>query len=141
MRRMRAHTTDTRDYALNRLRRINRWMIAGSIVLTGVLADVAANAFPGRTLASPTSKRSSRSHASTPKKASPGPLAPPAQTPQAAPESTPSPQSPAQESPAQPSAPAQESPPVQESAPSQPAPEGSGESAPESSPPVVSGGS
>ena len=32
------HTTHTRDAALLRLRRINRWLIFGSILLTGVLA-------------------------------------------------------------------------------------------------------
>ena len=47
---MRTHTTHARDAALRKLRRLNRWMIAGSIALTGVLADVAANAFPGKTI-------------------------------------------------------------------------------------------
>ena len=40
----RSHTTHTRDAALRDLQRINRWMIAGSVILTGVLSDVAANA-------------------------------------------------------------------------------------------------
>ena len=46
---MRNHTTHTRDAALHQLSRINRWLIAGSIVLTGVFAEVAAHAFPGKT--------------------------------------------------------------------------------------------
>ncbi len=45
---MRNHTTHTRDAALRRLSHINRWLVAGSVVLTGVLADVAASAFPGK---------------------------------------------------------------------------------------------
>ena len=39
-----------RDAALARMRRINRWLIAGAIVVTGVLTDVTAQAFPGRTI-------------------------------------------------------------------------------------------
>ena len=34
---MRTHTAHTRDAALRQLRRANRWMIAGSVALTGVL--------------------------------------------------------------------------------------------------------
>lgn len=44
------HTPRTRDAALRRLRSANRWLIAGSVTLTGVFAAVAANAFPGKTL-------------------------------------------------------------------------------------------
>jgi hypothetical protein len=40
----------TRDAALGKLTRINRLLIAGSVTLTAVLADLAAHAFPGRTL-------------------------------------------------------------------------------------------
>lgn len=43
------HTTRTRDAALHRLGRVNRMLIAGSVVLTGLLTDVAAHAFPGKT--------------------------------------------------------------------------------------------
>ncbi|MDQ6803732.1 MAG: hypothetical protein M3065_01925, partial [Actinomycetota bacterium] len=39
-----------RDAALNRMRRINRWLIAGAVVVTGFLTDVAAQAFPGHTI-------------------------------------------------------------------------------------------
>jgi hypothetical protein len=42
--------TDARDAALRRLRRVNRWAIAGSVALTGLFAEVAADAFPGRTV-------------------------------------------------------------------------------------------
>ena len=37
----------TRDAALRRLHRVNRWLIAGSVALTGVFAEAAASAFPG----------------------------------------------------------------------------------------------
>jgi hypothetical protein len=150
---MRIHTTHTRDAALGQLRRVNRWIIAGSIGLTAVLADVAANAFPGKTIKTPATKPSgsrtqSNSSSATPAK----PLAPPAHGPEAATEPAPSQES----APSEPAAPSQESAPPQESqqptpspessesAPSQqstPTPEASGEAAPESSGPVVSGGS
>ncbi len=44
------HTSRSRDAALRRLSRANRWVIAGSATLTGVLTAVAASAFPGKTL-------------------------------------------------------------------------------------------
>lgn len=44
------HTARTRDAALRRLAKSNRWLIAGSAALTGVFTAVAANAFPGHTL-------------------------------------------------------------------------------------------
>ena len=44
------HTSRSRDAALRRLSRANRWLIAGSATLTGVLTAVAASAFPGKTL-------------------------------------------------------------------------------------------
>jgi len=165
---MRAHTTHTRDAALRELRRINRWMIAGSIVLTGVLSDVAAHAFPGKTLKASTANKdhASGDSSSNSAKTTTGVLKPPEQAPQASTESAPARESaPSQEStPSQESAPAQESAPSHESAPSQesapsresapsqesaparesaPTPEASTESAPsqESSAPVVSGGS
>ena len=43
------NTTHSRDAALRQLGRFNRGLIAGSIALTAVLTDVAANAFPGKT--------------------------------------------------------------------------------------------
>lgn len=81
---MRIHTTHTRDAALYQLRRANRWLIAGSVLLTGVFAEAAASAFPGKTTKAPAkhggpaSAPSRGSSTTTPKQ-----LAPPAQTPQA----------------------------------------------------------
>jgi cytoskeletal protein RodZ len=50
-----------RDAALHRLSRINRTLIAASIIATGLLTDVAAHAFQGKTTksASTTSARHS----------------------------------------------------------------------------------
>lgn len=147
----RSHTTHTRDAALRDLHRINRWMIAASVVLTGVLSDVAANAFPGKSAkhasASPP-KTAKKKHAS---KTSTGVLRAPAQPPAHA-ESEPAqespPSEPAQESapsePAQEAAPSQEAAPEQEAAPVQeaaPEPEPSREAPAEAEAPVVSGGS
>lgn len=102
---------------MRRLSRANRWLLAGSVALTAVFAEVAANAFPGKTIktSSPTGSRSrsgrsnSSGSSSTVKS-----LQAPAQAPQ---ESAPA-------------TPAHESAPVKESAPAQEAPA-----------PVVSGGS
>jgi hypothetical protein len=165
---MRIHTTHTRDAALRELHRLNRWLVAASVLLTGALTDVAAHAFPGKKLsgsparatraATKRSKDGAGQPQGTAAKAASKPLAPPAEAPQAANEAS-SPQqsevAPAQESapahesaPAQESvpaqepaesAPAQESPPSHESAPaSEPTPEAAPEPAPEA---VVSGGS
>lgn len=153
---MQRKSINARDAALHRLSRVNRWLIAGSVALTGVFAEVAAHAFPGRTLASTAGgarKGSAKAGTST------TPVRPPSQAPSQ--ESTPTPQaptptpepSPSQEgAPSQESAPSQEAPPSQESAPTQesspsqpsaPAQETAPTPAPtqESAPPVVSGGS
>jgi hypothetical protein len=125
---MRTHTTRTRDAALRELRRLDRWLIAGSIALTGMLADVAANAFPGKTIKASTSKPKAASGQSSGSSAkSSQPLKPPAAAPEASQESSPSRET-------------RESAPPQESAP---APEASMEAtpSPEPSAPVVSGGS
>ena len=150
----RIHTTHTRDAALRQLNRINRWLIAGSVVLTGVLADVAANAFPGKTAKTPAASKAAKGHkksSGSASKTTTGVLRAPDQPPKAseAESSQPAaPSEPAQE--AAPQAPAQESAPAQE-APSEPAPEREAapaqeaaptqEAAPEESAPVVSGGS
>ena len=130
-----------RDWALRRLSRTNRWLIAASVALTAVLAEVAAQAFPGKTIAaartrqtSPGARAGGRSEGST------GPLRPPSQAPQAAPEADGEQgagSAPGQEpAPSQQSAPSQEAAPNQEAVPSQePAPPA------EPSAPVVSGGS
>lgn len=55
------HHPRTRDVALQRLKSLNRWLIAGSAALTGVLTAVAANAFPGHTLKSHTTATGARS--------------------------------------------------------------------------------
>jgi hypothetical protein len=145
---MRFHTTHARDSSLRRLGRINRWLLAGSVTLTGVLTEVTAHAFPSKSkTASKASsaksgthhKRSSKSSSSSSKS-----LQPPAKPPTPAPES---------EAPALPqtsgesareSAPAPESLPVEEPAPAQeaaPQREAAPEPAPEAEAPVVSGGS
>lgn len=155
---MRIHTTHSRDAALRELHRINRWMIAWSVLLTGVLSDVAAHAFPGKHLkTTANARRSSAKHGPARHSGSASShksLTPPSHVPRA------TQQAPAQiqESPAaeptqsQESAPTQESAPVQESAPAQePQPEQEAAPAQESAPapepapepeaPVVSGGS
>jgi hypothetical protein len=38
----------TRDFALRRLTACSRWLIAGSLALTGVFSELAASAFPGK---------------------------------------------------------------------------------------------
>ncbi len=71
---MRFHTTHVRDSSLRRLRRINRWMIAASVALTGLFTEAAAHAFPGKSTTKPASanKRahshhSHHAHSSAPK--------------------------------------------------------------------------
>jgi len=149
----RSHTTHTRDAALRDLHRINRWMIAGSVILTGVLSDVAANAFPGKTVkhSSATSgKATKKKKSGASAKTTTGVLRAPEQAPAKA-ESEPAQES-APSEPAQESAPAQESEPTQEAAPEresapveEAAPEREAaptqEAAPEAEAPVVSGGS
>jgi type IV secretory pathway VirB10-like protein len=134
---MRQHSTHTRDSSLRKLNIINRWLIAASVILTGVLTDVAAHAFPDKKPAHPGGKATSRhsqqhsakAHSSTPSRK----LQPPAQAPEAQAES------PAVRQPA----PGEES-----AATSQAAPEVAQEPAPareapveEPAAPVVSGGS
>jgi hypothetical protein len=145
------HTTHTRDAALRQLARANRWLIAGSVVLTGVLADIAANAFPGKSAAgaSTTKAKGHAKHApSAGSNTTTGVLRPPAQAPnsqaessqQAAPaEPAPEPAPSQEQAPPRESAPAQESAPAPEATPEREAPR---EPAPaEESGPVVSGGS
>jgi outer membrane biosynthesis protein TonB len=159
---MRSSTTYTRDAALRKLARINRWLIAGSVALTAALSEAAAQAFPGKSTAAKSKGKSAglQHHASQP---SGGSLQPPAQAPSAGGEaqhepssgsqSEPAPATPSESPPAQEPAPAQEAapqesthepaPPPRESAPSQEsqAPAPAQESAPAQEAPVVSGGS
>jgi hypothetical protein len=141
MRPLRAHTTQARDAALKRLSRANRLLIAGSVVLTGVLSDVAANAFAGKTIgASAVKHTGGRARGSSARKASP-PLTPPAEAPRSS-EPAPPQRSEAPE-PTQ-SAPAQESPPPepqQQESPAPAAPAHEPAPAQEEAPPAVSGGS
>ena len=44
----------SRDAALRRLKRCNRWLLAGSATLTGAFTLLAAQAFPGRTASAAT---------------------------------------------------------------------------------------
>jgi hypothetical protein len=129
---MRSHSTHVRDSSLRRLSLINRWLIAGSVTLTGVLTDVAAHAFPAKSGAQAATKssksrsdhRAKKSHSST----STGSLSPPAEAPKAAPESAP-----AEEAAPEPA-------PEPEAAP-EPAPEAESAPVEEAAAPVVSGGS
>jgi hypothetical protein len=145
------HTVHSRDAALRRLGHLNRWMIAGSAVLTGVLTDVAANAFPGHTRhagATPRSSTAKRHHHAAHK-----PLTPPAQAPRpsttaTAPEASAEPSAPAEEAqapaeeshtaPEQTQAPSSEAAPPAETHEAAPEPEAP---APEPAEPVVSGSS
>jgi hypothetical protein len=150
------HTTNTRDAALRHLQRINRWLIAGSVVLTGAFVEAAAHAFPGRTAKTASAGKAKQTGArvSSPSRTTTHSLQPPAHAPQATSEPSPSTQStvPSQESPTTSQAPAsqaqaQEAAPAQESAQAEePAPERASAPAHESPPveepaPVVSGGS
>jgi hypothetical protein len=144
---------DARDAALRRLTRVNRWLIAGSVAVTAVLAEVAAQAFPGKTVPSSAKAKTTGTRtqdpagsSSSPSTGSGGSLNPP----QAAPESAPSPatgqessSTPSQETtPGQESAPSQQSSPAQEAGGTQqPAPTQETTPAQESTGPVVSGGS
>jgi hypothetical protein len=147
------HSSQTRDAALRRLTSANRWLIAASVALTGILAEVAAQAFPGKRLASASAATTKR-HASAPATRERSPQSREFHPPEAAPEASAESQAEAagggnpgagesppksSESPSQSS----ESAPSSEPAPSSEAPaQPAGESPPaEESPPVVSGGS
>jgi hypothetical protein len=148
---MRFHTTHARDSSLRRLSRINRWMIAASVALTGLFTEAAALAFPGKSTSKPASagKRahahhSHRAHSSTSRSTTaPHVLHPPESAPRATVESSAPAEAERSEAPAE--EPAPERTPAEE--PAAPEPEIAHESAPEpapereSAPPVVSGGS
>jgi hypothetical protein len=44
------NSSQAREAGLRRLKHARRWIAAGSVTLAGVLAAVAANAFPGKTV-------------------------------------------------------------------------------------------
>ena len=78
-----------RDVALARMLRAKRWILTMSLALTGALAGLAANAFPGKAIktsaSNGTSERGtteSSSSAETPTEGSSGSLSPPEQAPQ-----------------------------------------------------------
>jgi hypothetical protein len=150
---MRNHTSRTRDAALYQLSRINRWTIAGSVVLTGVLAEVAAHAFPGKPARAGTAIKDGARSTTSREASAAGeqPLAAPSQAPEAqAQESAPSAEAEAEaeagesappEAEAGEAAPQQEAP-AEEAVPQESAPqEAPVEEAPEPYGPVISGGS
>jgi hypothetical protein len=144
------HSSSGRDAALDRLRWLNRSIIAGSVALTAIFADTAANTFAGGTSQA---KRTGARHARASSKSEPtqtttrpGPLAPPAESPSNSSEREPEPEA----TPTQEPAPSEAAPQTEEPAPetqrteepraeTEPGPAQAQEEAPE--PPVVSGGS
>jgi hypothetical protein len=142
---MRRHSTHARDAAMAQLSRVNRWLVAGSVLLTGVFAEIAANAFPGHkhSAAHGAAGSQSRSHGTT---TSPAPLHPPelapgVESPAGEAQSSPPAEAPSGSgeagAPSEPQ-PAPETPRASETPPAESAPR---EAAPEASGPVVSGGS
>jgi hypothetical protein len=128
---------------VRKLTAANRWMIACSLALTGVLAEAAAHAFPGKKLASKSARAASRSPGrSAHSSETPESFHPPEQAPQASGEASPegddgsAAPEPAPQSSESPPPSEESSPPTE--APSQAAPEAR---ASEEAPPVVSGGS
>jgi outer membrane biosynthesis protein TonB len=145
---MPVNTPHTRDAGLFQLNRMNRWLIAGSVFLTGVLAEVAAHAFPGKTTSSAGAHRARSSHAGTPTTTTqtPAPLAAPEQPPASGEEQAPSEEAPpsTQEPQPQESQPAPETRsevPQQESQPAPEAPAPAEQERPREEGPIVSGGS
>jgi hypothetical protein len=144
---MAVHSTHTRDAAMRELRKINRWLIAASIILTGLLSDVAANAFPGKAgkASSAARGKSAGHHKHHPHAAKTGALRAPEQAPQSSIEVPAQDEAPAAAAQA-PAEGAAEAAPA-EAAPSAPdaqteaAPVQEPEPAPEETGPVVSGGS
>jgi hypothetical protein len=144
---MRRHATHARDSSLRRLNRANRWLLAGSLTLTGVLTDVVAHAFPGGAhadsagAAAKAAKHKRSSHSSPRGLTSTSTLKPPAQAPEAS-ESSSEGSSEAATEPApeatREAAPAEE--PAREPEPA-PEPEVAPEPTPQAEAPVVSGGS
>ncbi len=131
------HTARSRDAALRRLRRVNRWLVAGSALLTGLFVEFAASAFSGHPASARTTSARSKAHHTATK-----PLAPPHQPPRAT-QTTPAPAEAQREAPAEAQTPAEPAAPAPEAAP-EPAPENhesEAPPAPEPAPPVVSGGS
>jgi hypothetical protein len=151
MRPHRPHNTHVRDHALRKLTWINRWLIAASVALTGLFAEAAAHAFPGKSAAHTAAAanhananahhRHHVSHTSTRTQSLNAPQQPPQATSEssAPAEAAPREQAPTEEAPHE-SAHAKESAPVEPA----PEPEATHEATPApagEAPPVVSGGS
>ena len=76
-----------RDSALRRLSLTTRWLIAGSVALTGALSEAAAHAFPGKTVKIAAHEKTLAKHQPRPSsQGSASSLEAPAQVPRAAPE-------------------------------------------------------
>jgi outer membrane biosynthesis protein TonB len=81
------HSSSGRDAALGRLRWLNRSIIAGSVALTGIFADTAANTFAGGTphaKGASVGKASNTTQPANSKTEAGPPLAPPSESPQQA---------------------------------------------------------
>jgi hypothetical protein len=145
------HPTHARDSSLRRLSLANRWLVAGSVALTGVLTEVAAQAFPSSSKASashPASSGKRHSDGAAKQTTTHKSLTPPAEAPEGA--SEPSPEAGSEPAPEATSEAAPEASAPSEAAPSEeatPSPEATPEAAPEAAPeaessaPVISGGS
>ena len=73
------HSTRARDAALSQLSRANRWMIAGSVILTGAFTELAAQAFAGH---KSTGAKTDPHHGAAQHRTSTAPLKPPAAAPE-----------------------------------------------------------
>jgi hypothetical protein len=62
---MNSKATAARDAGLELIRRINRWMIAGAIALTGVISLLAAGSFHGHSASAATTSQSSQGSGSS----------------------------------------------------------------------------
>ncbi len=142
----------SRDRSLQRLSRLNRWLVAGSVALTALLTELTAHAFPATPkAANGNSTRAHNGHRSPPHSGGSSTakeLRPPAQAPQSSgPSSTGDEQASGSAAPSHESAPqatesqqaAEEPAPAHEAPP--PEPEIHREPTPEPQAPVVSGGS
>jgi outer membrane biosynthesis protein TonB len=136
-----AHNSRARDSSLRKLTKVNRWLLAASVALTGLFAEAATHAFPGKNTAhaASTAAKHMRARSVHPHHAAPThtkSLSPPQQLPQATTESaTPEEPTAAPGTPPAEAAPApEESTPVEE-------PTHEAEPAQAVEPPVISGGS
>ena len=105
-----------RDQALARLRRLNRGIVAGTVLLIALLSDVAAQALPGHTItraATPTTAKAKRSPPRHPAVHDKTATAPAAATDQAPPPTVQTPTPPAATPTYQPPAPQAPAPPPQ----------------------------